>query len=80
MKTLARRAALAASLLLVGCCGPDHQRIAADRATYNWFAPMMIAYVTADPAMDEKAKATHLRGLQAWSDRIAADEKNAGVR
>lgn len=80
MKTVLLRAAIAASLLLVGCRGPDHQRIAADRATYNWFAPMMIAYVTADPAMDEKAKATHLRGLKAWHDRIAADEKNAGVR
>jgi hypothetical protein len=80
MNKFARCAALAASLTLVGCCGPDHQRIAADRATYNWFAPMMIAYVTADPVMDAQAKATHLRGLQAWSDRIAADEKNVGVR
>lgn len=80
MKTNLTRAALAASLLLAGCCGPDHQRIAADRATYNWFAPMMTAYVTTDPNMDAQAKATHLRGLQAWNDRIAADEKNAKVR
>ena len=52
MKTFARCAALAASLLLAGCCGPDHQRIAADRATYAWFATMMVAYLAADAKLD----------------------------
>jgi hypothetical protein len=73
MNPIARRAALAASLLLVGCCGPDRQRIAADRATYDWFAPMMVAYLAADAKLDEAAKATHLRGLRAWKDRLDAD-------
>lgn len=73
MKTFARCAAFAASLALVGCCGPDHQRIAADRATYAWFAPMMVAYLAADAKLDEAAKQTHLRGLRAWKDRLDAD-------
>jgi hypothetical protein len=80
MKTISRCAALAASLLLVGCCGPDRQRIAADRATYAWFAPMMVAYLAADAKLDEKAKETHLRGLRAWNDRITADELAAGAK
>ena len=73
MKTIARRAALAASLLVAGCCGPDHQRIAADRATYAWFAPMLVAYLAVDAKLDEAAKQTHLRGLRAWKDRLDAD-------
>jgi outer membrane murein-binding lipoprotein Lpp len=73
MNTLARRAALAASLLVAGCCGPDRQRIAADRATYDWFGPMMVAYLAADTKLDEAAKATYLRGLRAWKDRLDAD-------
>ena len=78
MKTFTRCAALAASLLLVGCCGPDRQRIAADPATYAWFAPLMVAYLAADAKLDEAAKQTHLRGLRAWGDRITADELAAG--
>lgn len=77
MKLNLTRAALAASLLLAGCCGPDAQRIKADQATYAWFAPMLTGYVAADPKLDEAAKATHLRALQAWKDRIDAD---AGVK
>lgn len=73
MSHLARRAALAASLLVAGCCGPDRQRIAADRATYDWFAPMMVAYIAADAKLDEAAKQTYLRGLRAWKDRLDAD-------
>jgi len=80
VKRVARRAALAASLLVAGCCGPDRQRIAADRATYDWFAPMMVAYLTADAKLDEAARQTHLRGLQAWSARIAADERAAEAK
>lgn len=67
-------------LLLPACVGADPMRIAADRATYDWFAPMHRAYVVADPKLDEAAKATHLRGLDAWGARIAADEAAAGVR
>lgn len=70
--------AIAAFALLAGCCGPDHQRIAADRATYDWFAPMMVAYLAADVKLDDAAKQTHLRGLRAWGDRISADERAAG--
>lgn len=73
MNTLARRAALAASLLVAGCCGPDRQRIAADRATYDWFAPMLIGYLAADAKLDEAARQTYLRGLRAWKDRLDAD-------
>lgn len=78
MKTALLRAAFAASLLLAGCCGPDYQRIEADKATYAWFAPMFEAYVAADPKLDDAAKATHLRGLKAWRMRIEADAKAAG--
>lgn len=77
MKLHLTRAALAASLLLAGCCGPDAQRIKADQATYAWFAPMMVAYLEADAKLDAAAKATHLRALQAWKERIDAD---AGVK
>ena len=73
MNTLSRRAALAASLLVAGCCGPDRQRIAADRATYDWFAPMLVGYLAADAKLDEASKATYLRGLRAWKDRLDAD-------
>ena len=76
----ALRAALAASLLLAGCCGPDAQRVKADQATYAWFAPMLADYVEADAKLDEAAKATHLRGLAAWKDRIDADAAAAGVK
>lgn len=78
MKNRLTRAALAASLLLAGCCGPDWQRIEADRATYNWFAPMFESYVETDAKMDEAAKQTYLRGLQAWKARIDADVAAAG--
>lgn len=67
------RAALAACLILAGCCGPDAQRVKADQATYAWFAPMFAAYVTGDATLDQAAKATHLRGLDAWKARLDAD-------
>jgi hypothetical protein len=67
-------------LLLVGCVGHDPMRTAADRATFDWFAPLVRGYVTADPKLDDAAKATHLRGIDAWGARIAADEAAAGVR
>ena len=38
---------------------------------------MLTSYVEADAKLDEAAKATHLRALQAWKDRIDAD---AGVK
>lgn len=73
-------AALGAVLCLTaGCSGVSAQRTAADRATFDWFAPMMRAYVAADPNLDEAAKATHLRGLDAWGARIAADEAALGL-
>lgn len=79
---VARRAArwcgLAASLALVACSGVSSQRVAADRATYDWFAPMFRRYVMADPALDDAAKATHVRGLDAWDERIRADESALG--
>lgn len=62
------------------CCNVDAQRAAAEVATYDWFAPMMRAYIEADEHMDASAKATHLRGLDAWGQRVAQDAKVAGVR
>ena len=77
---LARTAALCLYLLASGCCGPDRQRIEADRATYNWFAPLFAAYVIADPALDAQVKAMYERGLRAWKERIDADALAVGVR
>ena len=66
-------------LLSVSCSGVNAQRVAADRATFDWFAPMTRAYISADPRLDEAAKATHLRGIDAWDARIKADEAAAGI-
>jgi hypothetical protein len=70
---------LGGCMLVSACQGANPQRTAADRATYDWFAPMTRAYIQADPKLDDAAKATHLRGLDAWNDRIKADEAAAGV-
>lgn len=59
---------------LQSCAGADRQRTEADRATFNWFAPITRQYLTADPTLDEAAKRTHLRGLEAWDERIRAYE------
>ena len=67
-------------LLLPACVGVDPMRAKADRATFDWFAPMVKGYVAADPKLDEAAKATHLRGIEAWDARIKADEAATGVR
>ncbi len=67
-------------LLLIGCSGIDPMRAKADRATFDWFAPMVRGYVKDDPKLDEAAKATHLRGIEAWDSRIKADEVAAGVK
>jgi hypothetical protein len=75
-----RRLLFLASLAFAGCACPDAQRASADLATYEWFAPIMTAYVTADPALDEAAKRIHLRALQAWGERVAADAKARGLR
>lgn len=71
---------LAPLLALVACACPDAQRASADLATYEWFAPMMVAYVTADATLDEAAKRTHLRALEAWGARVVADAKARGLR
>ena len=73
------RLAILPCLFLACCQGTDPQRVAADRATYDWFAPMTRGYIQADPRLDEAAKATHLRGLDAWNDRIKADEAAVGL-
>jgi hypothetical protein len=52
----------------------------ADAATYEWFAPMLAAYIVADAAMSETDKATYLRGLEAWRERVMTAAKAAGVR
>lgn len=67
-------------MALAGCACPDAQRASADLATYEWFAPMMVAYVTADATLDESAKRTHLRSLEAWGARVVADAKARGLR
>lgn len=65
--------------VLPSCSGLSAQRVAADRATFNWLAPMFRAYVMADPALDEAAKGTHLRVLDAWNERIVAEEGTVGA-
>lgn len=65
--------------LLVGCTGVDSQRASADLATVRWFEPMTRAYIVADPKLDEAAKTTHLRGLDAWKTRVEQDAQLAGV-
>jgi hypothetical protein len=72
------RLLLVVAAIAASCQGPDRQRVAADRATYDWFAPMTRAYILADPKLDESAKATHLRGLEAWDQRIKTDEAAVG--
>ena len=75
-----QRAATAAFLILAACACPDAQMASADLATYEWFAPMMTAYVEADTKLDEGAKRIHLRALEAWGERVAADAKARGLR
>ena len=78
-----RRPALFA-LLMAGCtlataCAGSSQHAITDRATYQGLAPLTTRYVMSDPAMDESAKQTHLRGLAAWDARIRAEEEAAGL-
>lgn len=75
-----RRLLFLASLAFAGCACPDAQRASADLATYEWFAPLMTAYVTEDPSLDEGAKRIHLRALEAWGQRVVADAKARGLR
>lgn len=70
---------LAACTLLVSCSGVDTQRASADLATVRWFEPLTRAYIAGDAALDEAAKATHLRGLDAWKARVEKDAELAGV-
>ncbi len=68
------------TLMALSACAPyDRTAIAAERATHDWLAPEHARYVNADPTLDEPAKATRLRSLQAWGDRIAAQEQAAGI-
>lgn len=62
---------------LAAACAGSSQHAVADRATYNWLAPLTTRYVMADTTMDESAKQTHLRGLAAWDARIRAEEEAA---
>lgn len=80
MKHYMHRAALAASLVIAACACPDAQMAAADAATYEWFAPQMRAYLEADAKLDAAAKATHLRALDAWGERVMYAAKQKGVR
>lgn len=75
-----RRLLFLVSLAFAGCACPDAQRAGADLATYNWFAPMMEAYIAKDETLDEGAKRIHLRALEAWGERVAADAKARGLR
>lgn len=75
-----RRLLFLASLAFAGCACPDAQRAGADLATYEWFAPIMEAYVAADSKLDEGAKRIHLRALEAWGQRVIADAKARGLR
>lgn len=75
-----QRAATAAFLILASCACPDAQMASADLATYEWFAPQMRAYLEADAQLDAAAKATHLRALDAWGERVMYAAKATGVR
>lgn len=71
--------ALACCAVVPACVGPGLQHVAAERATYDWFAPRHARYVAADPTLDDAAKATHLRALDAWGARVRAEEAAAGM-
>lgn len=75
-----RRLLFLVSLAFAGCACPDAQRASADLATYEWFAPVMTAYIEADPKLDDGAKRIHLRALEAWGQRVLADAKARGLR
>lgn len=75
-----QRAATAAFLILAACACPDAQMASADLATYEWFAPQMKAYLEADEKLDAAAKATHLRALDAWGQRVIDAAKRTGVK
>ena len=75
-----QRAAAAAFLILAACACPDAQMASADLATYEWFAPQMKAYLEADTQLDASAKATHLRALDAWGQRVIDAAKRTGVK
>jgi len=77
-KKLSTVSAIAAVFILSGCVGPSMAHVAAERATFDWFAPMVRNYVTADQAIPDQDKITHLRGIDAWDDRIKADEALVG--
>jgi|SRR5437867_10056285 len=46
--------------------------VAADRATFEAVAPEYLAYVHADPALDEDARSRRDRTVQTWKERIEA--------
>lgn len=73
-------AALCAVVLaLSGCVGPSVAHVVAERATFDWFAPLTRGYIMQDALLPEADKATHLRGIEAWEARIKADEAAVGV-
>lgn len=68
------------ALILTACSGLDRQRVLTERATYDWIAPLTINYIQADVKLDVSAKTIHLRALDAWNQRILADEIAIGIK
>lgn len=79
-RSAARPFLLVGALLVASCSGLDPQRVMTERATYDWFAPLTKQYIQADSRMDDAAKRTHLRAIEAWDSRLKADEIAAGLR
>lgn len=59
-----------------GCLGPGEQlRIRTELQTYDWIAPLTERLVNESTTMQPQDKATHLRALKAWGDRLQQDRE-----
>lgn len=78
MKSRRLSALLAFAALSLTSCVTDMQGAQAELATYRWAGPMLQRYVSSDPTLDEAAKASHLRGIDAWRQRAELAAKPTG--
>jgi hypothetical protein len=75
MRHLAKFGAVILALLFLASCDTvSRTYVMADRAVYAVLAPEYLAYVQADPELDELAKARRIRTIEGWDRQIAAQE------
>lgn len=72
---------VAVVLLALGACQAPTSRLQyeADQANYEAIAPEYLAYVNADPALDEPQKERRRRTVQDWATRLEAQATALGV-